>query len=52
MRDLAGTDFGEDDETGRLELTYSTQSGINRAKPTFGTLALRIIQVEHVGKMR
>ena len=44
---MAGTDFGEDDEAAKLELTYSTPSDINRAKPTFGMLVVCIIQVVH-----
>jgi hypothetical protein len=42
---LAETDFRKDDEAATIELTYSTPSGINRARPAPGGLIVRIIQV-------
>ena len=38
-------DFREDDEAAKIELTYSTTSDINRAKPTLRKLVVCIIQV-------
>jgi len=43
--DLAELDCRENDEPAKLQLTYSTLDGINRAGPPFGMAAVCIIQV-------
>src|ERR1035441_5024069 len=45
MRGLAETDSREDDDAAKIDLTYSTTRDINRARPTFEVLVVRIIQV-------
>ena len=40
-----GNGFREDDEAAKIELTYSTTSAVNRARPTLGRLIVCIIQV-------
>ena len=51
-RDLAGADSREDDEAAKLELTYSTMSGIHRVRPTLGRLVVCIIQVPSLSYRR
>ncbi|MGD1096280.1 MAG: hypothetical protein ABSB35_30345, partial [Bryobacteraceae bacterium] len=42
----AGSDSQENDEEAKTEPTYSTTSGISRARPALGALVVRIIQVK------
>ena len=42
-RDWAETDCWEEDEAGKIELSYSPQKGINRARPAHEMLVLCII---------
>jgi hypothetical protein len=45
MRGLAETDSREDDDAAKIDLAYSTTRDISRARPTFRTLVVCIIQV-------